>query len=524
MLSQGSCYAGSCLSHESQCLEHTTDGATGSCAGFAATAGDKACGDLYCEIGGGLGCQRIPRGTEFVKVNAGTRCNKKGHVCDSSQEKCVPLSELAQSQKSSCSNGALDEGETDVDCGGPVCFPCFPGEKCLKHTDCAFGKAGTDYECADSTFTSTKNLSGSARTDFQRPDEGKCSDFQEKKDCEVWSGCVWIGEYSSIQINKCKNTGWYPSRAGEPNFDDPRTCRNQRKMESCINWIFCDWNWDTSSCEEVDRTIVYGTCTGDQLFKRDVETWYEKVISWINENRILSIGVAIFVGLLLLSCTCSFISRCNRRSHLKRRDREFKQVVDRRSQRSSPTAVTRQAREAPAVPVNQQPVVATAVTQTSSPQTAAVPTNSTPQLGATTSFAALQKPKASTPTNSNAKPKSPAKARGQVAAAARSNKSKSLKKQKAPVAGSPKVVEAKSQSAAVPASAKTSSEVQSSSKAAVVSGKSRTTSTSVAQASQPISNSTSNPTVVEATQAQQTASSSATQTQKQGSRSGLTYL
>ena len=219
-----------------------------------------------------------------------------------------------------------------MDCGGPDCFPCFPGEKCLRHTDCVFGQEGTDYICYDSTYTTTKNLSGSAPTDFERPADGKCTDFQDEEACGAWSGCVWIGEYSSIQINKCKNTGWYPNRNGALNFDSPAACRSQRKMESCINWIFCDWNWESNSCTEVDRSIVLGQCTGDQPFGRETLSWFDKVVQWVMENRILAIGIALFAALLLLSCTCSCVTRCRRRSNLIRIEREHKGRVARQAQ------------------------------------------------------------------------------------------------------------------------------------------------------------------------------------------------
>lgn len=38
-----------------------------------------------------------------------------------------------------CSDGMANEGETDVDCGGPDCAPCAPGAVCLAATDCISG-------------------------------------------------------------------------------------------------------------------------------------------------------------------------------------------------------------------------------------------------------------------------------------------------------------------------------------------------------------------------------------------------
>jgi hypothetical protein len=45
---------------------------------------------------------------------------------------CQPCSDL-------CSDSIQDGAETDVDCGGPDCDPCAPGESCETGTDCVTG-------------------------------------------------------------------------------------------------------------------------------------------------------------------------------------------------------------------------------------------------------------------------------------------------------------------------------------------------------------------------------------------------
>jgi hypothetical protein len=39
-------------------------------------------------------------------------------------------------QAPTCSDSIQNEGETDVDCGGPNCAPCGPGLGCLINSDC----------------------------------------------------------------------------------------------------------------------------------------------------------------------------------------------------------------------------------------------------------------------------------------------------------------------------------------------------------------------------------------------------
>jgi hypothetical protein len=47
-----------------------------------------------------------------------------------------------------CSNGSVDPGETDVDCGG-TCSPCALGQSCGTDTDCASMLCGVGYVCRD---------------------------------------------------------------------------------------------------------------------------------------------------------------------------------------------------------------------------------------------------------------------------------------------------------------------------------------------------------------------------------------
>ena len=45
-----------------------------------------------------------------------------------------------------CANGSRDEGESDVDCGGP-CAPCGLAKACVADADCASGYCGAGYTC-----------------------------------------------------------------------------------------------------------------------------------------------------------------------------------------------------------------------------------------------------------------------------------------------------------------------------------------------------------------------------------------
>jgi len=55
-----------------------------------------------------------------------------------------------------CFNGVKDNNETDVDCGGPVCYPCKPAQACLVGTDCFTNICNNNtYVCDGSGFFTT---------------------------------------------------------------------------------------------------------------------------------------------------------------------------------------------------------------------------------------------------------------------------------------------------------------------------------------------------------------------------------
>src|SRR5688572_10153650 len=74
-------------------------------------------------------------------------------ACDLGQG-CIETIDCAEGQcvegfcqAEGCDNGAEDEGETDLDCGGS-CKPCDPGQGCLVAADCA-SKVCNDGTCAE---------------------------------------------------------------------------------------------------------------------------------------------------------------------------------------------------------------------------------------------------------------------------------------------------------------------------------------------------------------------------------------
>jgi hypothetical protein len=102
------------------------------------------CCSGYCDSGGKCTCPPAPACSDSCPCSSGSCCNGTctntltdrnncgscGHTCASGQHcqngRCV----------STCSNGIKDGQETDTDCGGPDCFPCADGKRCLVNSDC----------------------------------------------------------------------------------------------------------------------------------------------------------------------------------------------------------------------------------------------------------------------------------------------------------------------------------------------------------------------------------------------------
>jgi hypothetical protein len=55
---------------------------------------------------------------------------------------------LGLCQAPTCTDGVKNDGESDVDCGGPHCPPCAVGKTCIEHTDCASAGCGYNGRCA----------------------------------------------------------------------------------------------------------------------------------------------------------------------------------------------------------------------------------------------------------------------------------------------------------------------------------------------------------------------------------------
>jgi hypothetical protein len=95
---------------------------------------------------------------------SGALCSIGGVVCDGAGVcvECVDGSQCATNickadhtcLPATCVNGLVDPGETDVDCGGPACPACAPGDLCSVSTDCQAGICTVGGTCEGDLFFS----------------------------------------------------------------------------------------------------------------------------------------------------------------------------------------------------------------------------------------------------------------------------------------------------------------------------------------------------------------------------------
>jgi len=285
----GACYAGECQTHFAQCQMH---GYSFACESNDQNDGDDGCGHLFCKRTSSSACEKVSGNDNGGRaVEDGTPCTGNRNtdaqdrkVC--SDNSCVASTELALPFSVTCHNGVLDPGETDVDCGGSTCFPCLPGEKCLRHDDC-FGTESQPGLCS-SAPTSAPTISF-----VPPPEPTKCDDLDQDS-CMNFTGCIYLDDFS-----RCRPTDILPPSG---------SCDTQKKEPSCINWQGCQWDNDQLECVSIPAPPTPspspGVCVAPPSAKGpgDTDGFLDK--DW-KENWEIIVGAG--AGTLILGLLCAFI-------------------------------------------------------------------------------------------------------------------------------------------------------------------------------------------------------------------------
>lgn len=157
------------------------------------------CNSGVCEL---TSCEDLLRnGVETDVDCGGSYCSKcdMGGVCiedtDCATGYCDRINKICINAPA-CANKKLDEGETDIDCGGS-CEPCIEGKTCIEDSDCeGILHCGLDKVCT----------SKSEDSDNDRVPDNKdiCPDTPETEKADE-SGCSPSQKFS---LNDAISDGW----------------------------------------------------------------------------------------------------------------------------------------------------------------------------------------------------------------------------------------------------------------------------------------------------------------------------
>ena len=190
-------------------------------------------------------------------------------LCNQTTLLCYNLS--AQGiHKENCSDGMLNQGETDVDCGGS-CSPCQLGLNCTINSDCISELC--DIICIE-------QIPGNCSDGMKNQDEsdidcgGVCEPCTLGLNCSIDSDCT--SGYCNTTIGTCQNMSMLPYTMGNcsdgiRNQDESdidcggSACGKCEINSSCIRDADCD----SSSC-------IHGLCTVAEGYDRptDQDTFY----------------------------------------------------------------------------------------------------------------------------------------------------------------------------------------------------------------------------------------------------------
>ena len=149
-----------------------------------------------------------------------------------------------------CSDGLQNQGETDVDCGGP-CQRCAEGQRCTARTDCATGLVCTAGSCA------ACSASSQCASD-QVCNNGRCGECQSRLECGDGRACLagrCLGCPDEAAFNECGLCG------GPPVSGVGATCL---LPNDCISTRVCDVDQARTVCAPVPKNAC-GLCAGPPI-------------------------------------------------------------------------------------------------------------------------------------------------------------------------------------------------------------------------------------------------------------------
>ncbi len=190
----------------------------------------------------------------------GVDCAADGTQCDDSAEPAICLTDPG-----TCQDGEANQDESDVDCGGSRCVPCAVGAICLAATDCSTNNCdlGVSNECVPADQeTCTDGAKNGAETDVDCGG-GVCPSCGAAADCAVDSDCA-SGECDAGSCTEpANNMGCNPGEARCAG-NTVQSCDQNQWVETQI----CAQACNAGSCDDA----VQCTAGEDRCFKNSVQT------------------------------------------------------------------------------------------------------------------------------------------------------------------------------------------------------------------------------------------------------------
>ncbi|MBL4683805.1 MAG: hypothetical protein JKY37_04390 [Nannocystaceae bacterium] len=172
-------------------------------------------------------------------------------VCDEAAGIC---------EAATCGDGMLNGGETDVDCGGPDCAPCGTDEQCDDNDDCISGVCDNGM-CLDPTCDDLVHNGLESDVDCGG---GVCPACDDGEDCVLQADCISVVCLNEeCQAANC-NDGVL--NGDETDVDCGGSCQACEDGEGCTDGGDCE----SGVCDPVTNTCTPPAC--DDLVQNGNET------------------------------------------------------------------------------------------------------------------------------------------------------------------------------------------------------------------------------------------------------------
>lgn len=223
-------------------------------------AGETRCAGTVVEA-----CAADARGC--FNWSSGLDCAADGLQCDDSAEPAICLDEPG-----TCQDNAVNQDESDVDCGGLRCVACDIGDTCNGAEDCESNNCDlgvTDACVPEDQPTCTDGELNGAETDVDCGG-GVCQACEEGAECTMDADC---------ESGTCDADGTCAPGGGPCNNGDVQCVGNTVQTCEARNWVetqICAQGCDMGACaDEVQCTPMENRC-----FKNSVQVCNAQGTAW----------------------------------------------------------------------------------------------------------------------------------------------------------------------------------------------------------------------------------------------------